>query len=128
MAKQERSSCHDIIVVGASAGGVEALKTLAAGLPSDLPAALMVVLHVSPRSPSLLDAILARAGPLPAETPADGARIEKGRIYVASPDSHLLVARERWRIITRSAIRTGARTTRPRRGNWTTARTSSAGC
>ena len=57
MAGQEKSSGHDIIVVGASAGGVETLKTLVAALPAGLPAALMVVLHISPRSPSLLDGI-----------------------------------------------------------------------
>src|SRR5205807_1198979 len=57
---------RDIILVGASAGGVEALKALVRGLPADLPAAVFVVLHVSPDSRSLLPEILARSGPLPA--------------------------------------------------------------
>src|SRR5437764_9719581 len=79
---------HDIIVVGASAGGVEALISLARGLPPDLPAAVFTVLHIPAEAHSLLPNILSRAGPLPAVHPADGDRIEHGRIYVAPPDRH----------------------------------------
>jgi two-component system chemotaxis response regulator CheB len=82
---------HDIIVVGASAGGVEALATLARGLPADLPAALFVVLHIPPYSQSHLPAILTHHGPLPAAHATHGAAIAPGRIYVAPPDHHLLV-------------------------------------
>ncbi|MDQ5826191.1 MAG: chemotaxis protein CheB [Chloroflexota bacterium] len=82
---------HDIIVVGASAGGVEALSTLVRGLPSDLPAAVFVVLHVSPESPSMMPKILSRAGNLPASHPQHGEEIRPGHIYVAPPDHHLLV-------------------------------------
>ena len=81
---------RDIAVVGASAGGVEALRTLAAGLPAHFPAALFVVLHIPPTS-SLLPAILTRAGKLPAEHARDGDAVEDGRIYVAAPDYHLLI-------------------------------------
>jgi len=84
-------SKHDIIAVGASAGGVEALSALARDLPGDLPASVFVVLHVPSQSTSVLPAILKRAGPLPARHPYDGERIEPGHIYVAPPDSHLLV-------------------------------------
>src|SRR5438876_12420945 len=83
---------HDIIVVGASAGGVEALTSLARGLPRDLPAAVFAVLHIPAEAHSLLPTILSRAGPLPASHPADGDKIEHGRIYVAPPDRHLLIA------------------------------------
>jgi two-component system chemotaxis response regulator CheB len=82
---------HDIIVVGASAGGVEALSTLVGGLPADLPAALFVILHCPPYSESHLPAILAHRGPLPAAHAPHGAAITPGRIYVAPPDHHLLV-------------------------------------
>ena len=84
-------SGHDIIVVGASGGGLEALQAMVAGLPPDLPAAVFVVWHIGPDSPSLLPAILGRAGPLPAMHPHDQEPITPGRIYVAPPDHHLLV-------------------------------------
>ena len=82
---------RDIIVIGASAGGVEALKQLVHGLPADLPAAVFVVLHVPPHGPSVLPRILTRAGRLPAAHPADGQPIRPGTITVAPPDYHLLV-------------------------------------
>lgn len=90
---------HDIIVIGASAGGVEALMSVVRGLPRDLPAALFVVLHVPPDGESVLPKILSHAGPLPAVHPQDGDAIEHGHIYVAPPDYHLLVERGRVRVI-----------------------------
>lgn len=82
---------RDIIVIGASAGGVEALKKLVHGLPADLPAALFVTIHIPAFATSALPAILTRSGPLPASHPRDGEPIRRGRIYVAPPDHHLLV-------------------------------------
>lgn len=82
---------HDIVVVGASAGGVEALSALARSLPADLPAAVFVVLHFPATSTSVLPRILNRAGPLRAEHARDGEVIEPGRIYIAPPDQHLSV-------------------------------------
>jgi two-component system chemotaxis response regulator CheB len=82
---------RDVIVVGASAGGVEALRAFVAGLPVDLPACVFVVLHMSAASPGVLPAILSRAGRLPAAHPADGDKPVQGRIYVAPPDHHLLL-------------------------------------
>ncbi|MBL6079883.1 chemotaxis protein CheB [Belnapia sp. T18] len=83
---------HDIIVVGASAGGVEALQRLSAGLSPELPAAVLIVQHVSPRARSVLPELLARAGPMPVAHALDGEPILPGRAYVAPPDHHLLVA------------------------------------
>jgi two-component system, chemotaxis family, protein-glutamate methylesterase/glutaminase len=82
---------HDIVVVGASAGGVEALADLTASLPPDLPAAVFVVLHVPSTGTSALPDILSRHGPLPAAHVKDGEPIEHGRIYVAPPDHHVLL-------------------------------------
>jgi two-component system, chemotaxis family, protein-glutamate methylesterase/glutaminase len=84
---------RDIVVVGASAGGVEALRTLVAGLPADLEASLFVVLHVPPTT-SVLPAILRRAGKLPVDHALDGESVEHGRVYVAPPDFHLLLEGE----------------------------------
>lgn len=82
---------HDIVVVGASAGGVEALSALAAGLPEHFPAAVFVVLHLPQHSTSVLPQILDRAGPLPAAHARDGEPISAGRIYVAPPDRHMVL-------------------------------------
>ncbi|MBC8122801.1 MAG: chemotaxis protein CheB [Gemmatimonadaceae bacterium] len=83
--------CRDIIVIGASAGGVEALSQLIGSLPADLPAALFVVLHVPTHGKSAMPKILNRSGPLLASHPKDGEAIVHGHVYVAPPDYHLLV-------------------------------------
>jgi len=83
-------SVKQLVVIGASAGGVNALSSLAARLPRDFAAPLLVVLHIGAHR-SLLADILRRAGPLQAEEAQHGQRIEAGRIYVAAPDRHLLV-------------------------------------
>jgi two-component system chemotaxis response regulator CheB len=82
---------RDLVVVGASAGGVEPLVTLARTLPPNLPAAVFVVLHIPPQGRSVLASILDRSGPLHAAAAEDGEEIEHGRIYVAPPDCHLTV-------------------------------------
>ena len=82
---------RDVVVVGASAGGVECLEQLVAGLPPDFPAAMLVVLHVPPSGASALPQILSRAGPLPAKQAEDGDLLQPGRILVAAPNRHLIV-------------------------------------
>jgi two-component system chemotaxis response regulator CheB len=84
-------SAPTLVVVGASAGGVEALTTLAEGLPADLDAAVCVVLHLPAGAESRLANILSRAGPLPAIQVRGGERLTRGRVYVAPPDCHLMV-------------------------------------
>ena len=90
---------HDIIVIGASTGGVEALIQLAKQLPRDLAASVLVVLHVSSQHRSYLPEILSRSGPLPAHHPKDGEPLEQGRIYVAPNDRHLLVEPGRVKVV-----------------------------
>jgi two-component system chemotaxis response regulator CheB len=82
---------RDLIVIGASAGGVDALQELVKGLPPELPAAVLVVLHVPPSGTSVLPQILARRGRLPAGFATDGEELARGRIYVAPANHHMLV-------------------------------------
>jgi len=82
---------RDVVVIGSSMGGVEALKVLVAQFPQDLPASVSVVQHVADSSPGILAEILDSRGPLPASTAEDGMTMERGRIYVAPANRHLLV-------------------------------------
>lgn len=90
---------HDVIVVGSSAGGVEALQTLVGELPARLPAAIFVVVHISANAPPLLAEILQRKSQLPALFPDDRSHFKPGHIYVAPPDHHLLIEGERLRVL-----------------------------
>ncbi|MDB4949115.1 MAG: chemotaxis protein CheB [Gemmatimonadetes bacterium] len=90
---------HEIIVIGASAGGVEALSTLVSGLPAGLPAAVLVVVHIPANATSVLPAILSRSGPLPAAHAVDGELVVPGRIYVAPTDHHLMLRRGRVEVV-----------------------------
>jgi two-component system chemotaxis response regulator CheB len=80
---------RDIVVVGASSGGVEAIGRVLGGLPRDLDAAIFVVMHTSASAPALLAQILARESLLPVATAVDGEPIARGRVRVAPPDLHL---------------------------------------
>ncbi|OJZ75323.1 chemotaxis protein CheB [Mycobacterium paraffinicum] len=91
----ENGELRGVVAVGASAGGVEALSKLAAGLSPDVPYAYLMTLHIPPGAPSVLARIVDRSGPLPAVTAEDGAKLEPARIYVAPPDRHLLAAEHR---------------------------------
>lgn len=84
-------SRRDLVVVGASAGGVEALRELVSHLPADLPACILVVLHLPSSAFSALPLILGRATDLRVSTAYDGAPVVNGTVYVAPPDRHLLV-------------------------------------
>lgn len=94
----ERLLMERIVVVGASAGGVSALEKLTAGLPADFPAAVIVVLHLPVGYKSLLPGILSRAGPLAVSDAQDGMELRAGAIYIAVPDSHLIVTDKRLKV------------------------------
>ncbi len=83
-----------MIVIGASVGGVEALRTLVAALPANLHAAVFIVLHVGSHK-SELPFLLDRIGGLPARHAEDGDAIEDGQIYVAPPDHHMVIQKGR---------------------------------
>jgi two-component system chemotaxis response regulator CheB len=86
---------RDLVVVGGSAGGVDALKRFVAALPADLPAAVCVTLHLASGSPSMLPGILARGSALRVQPAVDDTPLEDGVVYVSQPDSHLVVVDDR---------------------------------
>ena len=90
---------HDIIVIGTSAGGLKALGAILSTLPADIAAALLIVQHLAADKPSILPQILIDVSSLPASHPSDGELIQKGRIYVAPPDYHLLVDQGLMRVV-----------------------------
>lgn len=80
-----------IVALGASAGGVEALRTLLGSVRADLDAAFLVVLHIPPHSPSRLDQVLQSCVAMPVSAPKDKDRLKRGHVYVASADQHLML-------------------------------------
>lgn len=82
---------RNLVVIGASAGGIEALINVVGGLPADFAAAVFVIVHIHPEARSVLPDILQRRGQLPAQHAQDGLPYLEGRIYVAPPDRHLQI-------------------------------------
>ena len=95
---EQPARSRDLVVIGASAGGVEALKHVVQGFPPDLDAAVCVVLHIAPGSPSALASILERAGMLPCRRAEDDRPLQAGEIVVAPPDRHLVIEDGRVRL------------------------------
>jgi two-component system chemotaxis response regulator CheB len=95
MSSHAETTKRDIIVLGASAGGVDALRELVKGFPPDLGASVFVVLHIPPYAPSALPRVLSEAGPLEAIHAKDGGSIVANRIYVAPPDKHIILEANR---------------------------------
>ncbi|MBP0623841.1 chemotaxis protein CheB [Cupriavidus consociatus] len=89
---------RDTIVLGTSSGGVDALRDIAAGLPPDLDATVLAVLHIG-ANPSMLPDMLTSVGPLPARHARDGEPLRPGAIYVAPPDQHLMIVDEHVRLV-----------------------------
>lgn len=89
---------RNMVAIGASAGGVEALRSLAARLPEGFPASVLIVIHLPKGYRSSLDAILSAAGAMRATFAEDDEVLEAGRIYIAPPDRHLLADGERLRL------------------------------
>ena len=87
----DRLQPRDIVVIGGSAGSIEALQTIVHSLPPDFPASVFAVTHVPADSPTMLPEFLSKIGPLPATHPLDEERILRGHIYVALPDHHLTI-------------------------------------
>jgi two-component system, chemotaxis family, protein-glutamate methylesterase/glutaminase len=86
---------RDLVAIGASAGGVEALISLCTRLPAHLPATILITQHLPSHPASSLDQILSRAGPLPATFAQEGDALRKGQIFLAPPGCHLIADRDR---------------------------------
>jgi two-component system, chemotaxis family, protein-glutamate methylesterase/glutaminase len=99
----DEPTLRGVVAVGGSAGGVEALARMAAGLAADFPYAVMVALHHPVDAPSALARIVDRAGPLPAAVAGNGEPLLPGRIYVAVPNHHLVAADHRTLLSTEPA-------------------------
>jgi two-component system chemotaxis response regulator CheB len=82
---------RDIIVIGGSAGSHSALRQILSDLPPELPASILIATHVPTTGPSHLADALASAGPLPVTRAVDGQPLERGCVYTAIPDHHLLL-------------------------------------
>ena len=89
--EKTRKPYRDIVVIGASTGGVAALLELVKTMPADFPAPIFVVMHMAPDSPSILPQLLNSVSALKVRHPQDGELVEAGVIYVARPDHHLLL-------------------------------------
>src|SRR5262245_23764972 len=98
--KESHLAKHNVVVIGASAGGIQAIKKLTADLPADLPAAIFVATHLPHFGKSILPEIINHAGKLPARHAVDNERIKLGRIYVAPPGRHLVVDQGHVRVTT----------------------------
>jgi two-component system chemotaxis response regulator CheB len=106
-----KSTGHDIVVVGTSAGGLDALDKLIGQLPTDLAASIFIVQHMAPEnSGAALTRRLSRHAAFQAKLAAEGERFIRGRIYIAPPDNHLLLTKDRL------MVRKGARENRSRPG------------
>src|SRR5574340_234371 len=89
---------RDVLVIGASAGGFQPICELIQGIPSDLPVAVLIVIHTMPDGPGLLPQILNQFNSLHAEVALEGEMIQHGRIYVAPPGKHLWIQHQMARL------------------------------
>ena len=94
----------DLVAIVGSAGGIRAMEQVLEGLPADLPAAVVIVLHLTPRRPSVLHSILGRRTRSPVKQTEQGDVLAPGRVYVAPPDAHLLVTAAGVLILERSEL------------------------
>src|SRR5688500_11838548 len=92
MADQQQSNAHSIVVIGASAGGIEALSTLVGTLPADLPAPIVIAQHLDPRRESHLSQILDRRSTLPVQIVTDRVVLRPGTIYVVPSNNYVEIS------------------------------------
>jgi two-component system chemotaxis response regulator CheB len=81
----------DIVVIGASAGGIDGVRTIVSALPPRFEGSLFVVVHTAAEAPGVLDVIFGSNSQLPVAIARDEEKIVAGRVYVARPDHHLII-------------------------------------
>jgi two-component system chemotaxis response regulator CheB len=92
VALTDHQTCRcSVVVIAASVGGLHAISSIPAALPSDFPAAVAIVQHRPPEPSTILESLLSRVTPLVVKAAESGDRIQAGRIYIAPPDSHMLI-------------------------------------
>jgi two-component system, chemotaxis family, protein-glutamate methylesterase/glutaminase len=94
----------DLVAIVGSAGGIRAMEQVLEVLPADLPAAVVIVLHLTPRHPSVLASILGRRTRMPVKQAEEGDVLAAGCVYVAPPDAHLLVTAAGVLVLERSEL------------------------
>ena len=109
MANNGKRPGRDLILIGGSAGAIEALLKIVSVFPSDFAASVLVVIHTSPESPSVLPKVLQRASAIPAKHAEDGERLQAGHIYVAPPDRHLILGNDDTILVRRGPRENGHR-------------------
>src|SRR5262245_7225326 len=90
---------HDIVVIGASAGGLPALQAVLGGVPADLPAAVFVALHGRSERAAEMAHLVSRMGALPACTAQNGSPVAHGRVYVSRSDHRVILETGRMRVV-----------------------------
>ena len=85
------SGAGDLVVVGSSAGGIEALSILVNNLPTDFPAPIVLAQHLDPNRPSTLDIILQRSTTLAVEVVNSRSFLQRGKIYVVPANRHVAI-------------------------------------
>jgi len=89
VSEASEESVRDIVLLGGSAGAIEATQQILKNLPADFPVSIFVVVHTAPQGPGMLAPVLDRAGGMSAVYPSNDDPLQPGRIYVAPPDHHL---------------------------------------
>jgi signal transduction histidine kinase len=82
---------NELVVVGSSAGGIEALSILVSSLPKDFPAPIVLAQHLDPFRPSNLDQILERRSTLPIVVVQDSTELGEGKVYVVPANRHVAI-------------------------------------
>jgi two-component system chemotaxis response regulator CheB len=89
--RRRNAPAFEVVACASSAGGLNALSELIAGLPPDFPAAVVIVQHLDPRHRSLMAEILSKRTKLRVQQAEDHQRLTPGTVYIAPPNRHLLV-------------------------------------